>query len=127
MGEPGALDQGIEIDSGRGAHFLAEQHQIFGGDIASGGLVARERAAPQTADRTVETGNAHLQADKYVRDTQAAGVVQVQGQLQFGPAATHLGHCALDRGRRCSAHGVAQIDGLVRNPALVPQGQQIAD
>ena len=60
LGHAADLDQGIEIDPGVDAHFLAEQHQFLGADVAGCLRLPGERAAAEPADGRVELGDAHL-------------------------------------------------------------------
>src|SRR6516225_11701320 len=61
LGHAADLDQSVEIDPGIDAHLLAEQHQLFGADVAGGFGLARERATADPADRRVELGDTHLE------------------------------------------------------------------
>src|SRR6266446_10848433 len=53
------LDQRIEIDAGIDTHFLAEQHQLFGADVASCLGLPGEWATAEPADGRVELGYPH--------------------------------------------------------------------
>ena len=60
FGHAANLDQLIEIDGGIDAHLLAEQHQLFGADVAGGLGLSGKRAAAEPADGRVELGDTIL-------------------------------------------------------------------
>ena len=65
---------------------LAQENEVFGADIAGGAGMAGERAAAETRDRRVEPRHAHFEAGIGIGDRHAAGVVQMQRDIEIGPA-----------------------------------------
>ena len=90
LGELRGLDQRVEVDAGVDAHLAAGEHQILGADVAGRTLVPGEGAAAEAADRGVELRDAHLHRRDRVGDRAAAGVVQMQLEVQLRPFVAHL-------------------------------------
>src|SRR6187401_1468560 len=68
LGHASDLDQRIEIDPGVDPHLLAQQHQLFGADIAGRLRLTGKRAAAEPADRRVELCDAELQRGVCIGD-----------------------------------------------------------
>ena len=113
-----AFDQRVEIDAGFDAHLVAEKHQILGADIAGGAGMAGERTAAEPGDRGVEARHAHFEPGIGIGDRHAAGVVQMQRDIEIGPALAQRADDALDGERRRPGHGVGERDVVERDAML---------
>ncbi len=63
-----------------------EKDEILGADIAGGAGMAGERAAAEPRHRRVEARHAHFEAGIGVGDREPARIVQMQRDVEIGPA-----------------------------------------
>ncbi len=98
--------------------------EILGADIAGGAGMAGERTAAESGDRGIEPCHAHFKPGISVGDRKAAGVVQMQSDVEVGPALAQRANRALDRKRRRPGHGVGEREVFERHAVL---GRHVED
>ena len=71
LGEPGALDQGVEIDAGFDAHLVAHEHEILGADVAgeAAAVLHFRRMAADAAERDEEERLRRVSTTKHTKYT----------------------------------------------------------
>src|SRR6185312_10210342 len=97
-------------DAGGKALALAEEHQVLEYDIAGG--ARRERAAAKATERAVEDARAFVERRGSVRNSHAAGVVQMDADRRLaGNLHRRFGQIA-NRLRPGIAHGIGDADRI---------------
>ena len=82
-------DQFLDIDPGGKTLALAQEHQVLEHHIAGG--AGRERAAAEAAERAVENPRAGIERRGRIRNSHAAGVVQVHADRLLARDSDHRG------------------------------------
>src|SRR5262249_12691020 len=103
LGEARHVDQGIDIDAGGDAHFLAEEGQLFRGDVS---WLAGKRTATEASNGRIEPSDAQLLPCIGVGDTKPSGVMQMKSDLELGPATANLPDDLLHARWSCPAHRI---------------------
>src|SRR5688500_16319924 len=127
LGEAGALDQRVEVDSGLDAELLAQEDQLLAAHVAGGTDVTGERAPTEAGAGRIEAGDAETQRGVGVGHAEAPGVVEVQAEGQVRPAVTHRSEHPCDGRRPGEADGVGEEHGVQLDVELLGEGEDLGD
>ena len=98
-----------EADAGVVAHLVQHPHGILRGEVA--GSAGSEGAAAQAAQSGLDLGDTALHGSQAVGHAEAAGIMEVDHQVQGGIGSLHGGDDGLHLGGIGDADGVAQAAG----------------
>ena len=104
------MQQQRQIDAGVNADFIAQVDQVFSADIARS--ARRKRATAKAAQGRVEASGAGLVGGQHVAQTEAASVVEMQGQIRRRNPLQDPPHQPIDLPRIGHAGGVGQGNAL---------------
>ncbi len=95
----------LEIDTGLDPHFMQQVNKIFGTDISC--RLGGKGATTDSAERRIISIDAFIQSGNHIDQPNAAGVVKVQSNRQFGYVLLQVTHGPLHNRWRCHPSGVA--------------------